>query len=295
MDANEKEKSKILIADDADVGRSILRALLRKDFDIVEARNGSEAISALTTEGGRFAAVICDVMMPITDGFGVLKFMEENGLLGSFPVIMLTAISDTDARARCYDAGATDVVEKPYDEKLLVRKVRAIVSLFDSVHASSGSPAGSSDAEERASFAEGLLESIPDAVYTTDPTTHKVTWANSAFRELPGVPAEPVGVDIRECLSSVTGALVAVWEDLMLHRIRSQREFRLPGDPRLWRVSYNALLDAAGEISDLVGCVSDVTPRAEPGPAVAPPPPPPPPPPPGIPPRGISPGGLSAT
>ena len=55
------EKPKILLADDADVGRSILRALLRKDFDVVEARNGLEAIRALETSGGRFAAVILDV------------------------------------------------------------------------------------------------------------------------------------------------------------------------------------------------------------------------------------------
>ena len=270
MEENTREKGKILIADDADVGRSILRALLRKDFDVVEARNGSEAINALSTEGGRFAAMICDVMMPITDGFGVLKFMEENGLLGSFPVIMLTAISDTDARARCYDAGATDVVEKPYDEKLLVRKVRAIVSLFASAQASEAGGTAS-DADDRAAFAESLLESIPDAVYVTDPSSHRVVWANAAFRELPGVPAEPVGVDIRECLPSATGVLVAVWEDLMLRRTRTVRDFRISGDSRLWRVSYNALLAESGDISDLVGCVSNVTPRTEPDPQSPPP------------------------
>ena len=256
-----KEKLKILVADDADIGRSILRALLRKEFDVVEARNGAEAVNALSTEGGRFAAVILDVMMPVMDGFGVLKFMEENGLVGSFPVIMLTAIADQSAKARCYDAGATDVVEKPYDEKLLVRKIRAVASLFASARASAVEAPPRDELEARAEFAEGLLDSIPDAVYATNPDTHLVTWANAVFRELPGVPEEPVGRDIRECLPSAADAVVAGWEDLTLRRVRSEREFRIPGDSRVFRLSYNALLDDAGGISDLVGCIADSTPK----------------------------------
>lgn len=243
------EKPKILIADDADIGRSILRALLRKEFDVVEASNGLEAVKALSTEGGRFAAVLLDVMMPVMDGFGVLRFMRENGLAGRIPAIMLTAIADTDAKIRCYDAGATDVVEKPYDEKLLVRKIRVLADVF----AARPAAAEAGEAEARAAFAEGVLDALPDAVYATDPSTHRVTLANAAFRELPGVPAEPVGRDIRECLPAAADAILAVWEILVMRRARVERDFRLPGDPRLWRVSYNALLDESGQITDLVG------------------------------------------
>ena len=111
------ERPKILLADDADVGRAILRSLLRKEFDVVEARNGLEAIRALESSSGGLAAVILDVMMPVMDGFRVLQFMREKELIGRVPAVMLTAISDSDAKVRCYEAGATDVVEKPYDEK----------------------------------------------------------------------------------------------------------------------------------------------------------------------------------
>ena len=54
-------------------------------------------------------------------------------------------------------------------------------------------------------------------------------------------------------------AATEVWEDLLLRRVRTDRYFRLPGDRRVWRLSYNALLDDAGEISDLVGHVADVS------------------------------------
>ena len=247
-------RPKILLADDADVGRAILRSLLRKDFDVLEARNGLEAIRALESSEGGLAAVVLDVMMPVMDGFRVLRFMREKELIGRIPAIMLTAISDTDAKVRCYEAGATDVVEKPYDEKLIVQKIRALVSVF------SARAAEAAAGDEAGAFADGLLDALPDAVYATDPGTHRITFCNAAFRDLPGAPADPVGHDLRTCMPEVfVNAATEVWEDLVLRRVRSERFFSLPGDRRVWRLSYNALLDEAGEISDLVGHVSDVS------------------------------------
>ncbi len=251
MDTNERPK--VLLADDADVGRSILRALLRRDFDIVEARNGLEAIRALETSDGRFAAVILDVMMPVMDGYRVLQFMRERELFGRVPVIMLTALSDTNAKIRCYEAGATDVVEKPYDEKLILHKVRALHEAFSARAEEAAGHAGSD-------LATDVLDALPDAVYATNPATHRITFCNAVFRELPGAPADPVGSDLRACMpAAFVHAATEVWEDLVLRRVRSDRFFRLPGDRRVWRLSYNALLDDAGEISDLVGHVADVT------------------------------------
>lgn len=246
----DQERPKILLADDADIGRSILRALLRKDFEVVEARNGLEAIRILETSAGHFAAVILDVMMPVMDGFRVLQFMRERELLGSVPVIMLTALSDTSAKIRCYEAGATEVIEKPYDEKLIVHKVRALHAAFSACAAEVGAGSLSSD----------LIDALPDAVYATDPASHRITVCNAAFREFPGAPAEPVGMDLRACMPpAFVRAATEVLDDLVLRRVRSDRFFRIPGDPRVWRISYNALLDDAGEISDLVGHVADVT------------------------------------
>ena len=247
----EQTRQKILVADDADIGRSILRALLRKDFDVVEASNGAEAITALETADGHFAAVILDVMMPVMDGFKVLEFMRSRELLGKVPVIMLTALTDTSSKIRCLEAGATDVIEKPYDEKLIVHKIHALHDAFLTARAG-GSETGL--------LSSGLLDALPDAVFATDPATHRITLCNAVFRELPGAPAEPVGSDIRTCMpAAFVRAATAVWEDLVIRRARSERFFRIPGDPRVWRISYNALLDDAGEISDLVGHVADVT------------------------------------
>ena len=247
-------RPKILLADDADVGRAILRSLLRKEFDVVEARNGLEAIRALESSEGGLSAVVLDVMMPVMDGFRVLQFMREKELIGRIPAIMLTAISDTDAKVRCYEAGATDVVEKPYDEKLILHKVRALHAAFSARTAETAADNAGGD------LATDVLDALPDAVYATDPGTHRITFCNAAFRDLPGAPADPVGHDLRTCMpEAFVNAATEVWEDLVLRRVRSERFFGLPGDRRVWRLSYNALLDDAGEISDLVGHVSDVS------------------------------------
>lgn len=258
------EKPKILLADDAEIGRSILRALLRGEFDVVEARNGLEAIRTLETSGGRFAAVILDVMMPVMDGFRVLQFMRERELLSRTPVVMLTAISDTAAKVRCYEAGAADVIEKPYDEKLIVHRIRALVALS----ARAAAAADAADAAAPGPAAEGLLDALPDAVYSVDPASGRVTGCNAVFRDLPGMPPEPVGLGVDACLPAAAArADREVRDDLLLRRARTERFLRIPGDPRAWRLSYNALLDDAGEISDLVGHLSDVTTlfRAAPG------------------------------
>ena len=184
----------------------------------------------------------------------VLRFMRENGLAGRIPAIMLTAIADTDAKIRCYDAGATDVVEKPYDEKLILHKVRALHAAFSARTAETAADNAGGD------LATDVLDALPDAVYATNPATHRITFCNAVFRELPGAPADPVGADLRTCMpAAFVRAATEVWEDLVLRRVRSDRFFRLPGDRRVWRLSYNALLDDAGEISDLVGHVADVT------------------------------------
>ena len=255
-------RPKVLLADDSEFGRTILKTLLRNDFDVVEARNGLEAIQVLSTSPGSLAAAILDVMMPVMDGFRVLKFMREKDLLGRIPAIMITAISDADSKVRCYEAGATDLIEKPIDEKIFVHKVRALVSCI------SARSARSEEEDEARAYAEGLLDALPDAVFATDPNTHAIKFCNETFRNLPGIIGDPIGHDIREVLPEhVTRIVVSVWEDLVIQHRRTFRLFRFPGDPRVWCVSYNALLDDAGEISDYVAHFADATRyvRAAPG------------------------------
>ena len=121
---------RILIADDAAVDRSILVALLDGEYEVTEAGDGAQAIADLERSAGDYSCVLLDIRMPGVDGFGVLQYMREHGLQEKLPVIALTAITDAADQIRCYRAGVTDLLEKPYNQEVLKFKLRSAIDGF---------------------------------------------------------------------------------------------------------------------------------------------------------------------
>ena len=120
----------ILVADDAAIDRSIVRMLLRREFEVEEAVDGLDAVKHMEANPDRYACVLLDMLMPVMDGFKVMRYMQEHGLLERIPVIALTAISDAEGHIRCFESGALDVIEKPYDEQMLLYKLKFDISRF---------------------------------------------------------------------------------------------------------------------------------------------------------------------
>jgi CheY-like chemotaxis protein len=91
---------------------------------IAEARNGREALDAIAAD--RPDLVLLDIMMPVLDGWGVL---EEIDPAGAPPIVVITALaSDGDRHvAELLEAGALDVISKPFDPGWLMRLVDAVV------------------------------------------------------------------------------------------------------------------------------------------------------------------------
>lgn len=115
-------RPKILICDDEDVLRSLVRAsLLSGDYEIVEARDGDEAIESALSE--RPDLVLLDMMMPGRTGLEVLEQLRADPELGQTPVIMLTARTQENDRAAANDAGATVFLPKPFSPTELARLV----------------------------------------------------------------------------------------------------------------------------------------------------------------------------
>ena len=73
------ERRKLLIADDSEMNRAMLANMLDRDFEIIEAADGREAITALEMYEGEIAALLLDVVMPEMDGFQVLEEMHRRG------------------------------------------------------------------------------------------------------------------------------------------------------------------------------------------------------------------------
>ncbi len=121
---------RILIADDVSVDRRILIALLGEDYEVVETKNGREAIEQLKESSDGFDCLLLDIAMPEVDGFGVLEFMREREFLEKVPVIALTALTHPEDHARCSAAGVADLLEKPYDQQILKCKIRDTIARF---------------------------------------------------------------------------------------------------------------------------------------------------------------------
>ena len=119
------EKQRILIADDMLMDREVLTELLSGEFDVTAVGDGAQVIKLLDGEPDRFACLLLDIFMPGTDGFAVLDYLREKRI--TVPVIALTSLTDSDGHIRCYEAGVSELLEKPYDRKVLLYKVRRMI------------------------------------------------------------------------------------------------------------------------------------------------------------------------
>lgn len=114
---------KILFAeDDRDLSSVIVRVLQYNKFDVQTAYDGAEALELLENE--KFDVLVLDIMIPKIDGITVVKRLRERG--NPIPVLLLTALAETDDKVSGLDAGADDYLTKPFVIKELLARIRAI-------------------------------------------------------------------------------------------------------------------------------------------------------------------------
>ena len=115
---------KILVVDDEQRIRKLVKDfLVRKNYEVVEAANGKEAVD-IFFEDNDFTLVILDVMMPIMDGWQVCREIREYSRV---PIIMLTAKSDERDELLGFELGIDEYITKPFSPKVLVARVEAII------------------------------------------------------------------------------------------------------------------------------------------------------------------------
>ena len=125
-----EEKPQILLVDDSEMNRLILAEILQGDYRILEAKNGRECMDALQAEAGNIALVLLDINMPVMDGFEVLKAMNANHTIEDIPVIMISSDDSDDAIRRSYELGASDYVNRPFDARIVYRRVTNTIKLY---------------------------------------------------------------------------------------------------------------------------------------------------------------------
>ena len=115
---------KILVVDDESRMRKLVKDFLtKKNFQVLEAGDGEEAMDIFYEEKG-IALIILDVMMPKMDGWEVCREIRKNSKV---PIIMLTARSDERDELLGFDLGVDEYISKPFSPKILVARVEAIL------------------------------------------------------------------------------------------------------------------------------------------------------------------------
>ena len=115
---------KILVVDDESRMRKLVKDFLtKKNFQVLEAGNGEEAMDIFYEEKD-IALIILDVMMPKMDGWEVCREIRKNSKV---PIIMLTARSDERDELLGFDLGEDEYISKPFSPKILVARVEAIL------------------------------------------------------------------------------------------------------------------------------------------------------------------------
>lgn len=115
---------RILVVDDEDDIRFLIRTLLsRQGYEVEEAEDGEVALKKLSS--GDYDLMVLDIMMPKLDGYGVMKKLQERGML--LPVVMLTAKADDESVWEGYKQGATLYVTKPFENRLIIDAVNYLI------------------------------------------------------------------------------------------------------------------------------------------------------------------------
>ena len=125
-----QEKTQILLVDDSKMNRMLLREILGDGYRILEAENGQECLETLRAEAGNIALVLLDINMPLMDGFEVLKAMNANHTIEDTPVIMISSEDSDAAIRRSYELGASDYVNRPFDARIVYRRVTNTIKLY---------------------------------------------------------------------------------------------------------------------------------------------------------------------
>lgn len=120
------EKDSILVIEDNDDVRLFIEDLLNPDYAVLSAQDGEEGIATALKEIP--SLIVCDVMMPVKDGFEVASTLKSNELTSHIPIILLTAKADKDSMLKGLGTAADDYVMKPFDRDELLARISTLLN-----------------------------------------------------------------------------------------------------------------------------------------------------------------------
>ena len=123
------KRQKILIVDDAEFNRVILKEILGETYNYLEAENGNQAIQ-IVEENPEIDLMLLDINMPQMNGFGVLEWMNRLQWIDETPVIMISSEESVDTMRKAYEMGITDYITRPFDSVIVKKRVQNTLALY---------------------------------------------------------------------------------------------------------------------------------------------------------------------
>ena len=122
-------RQKILIVDDSEMNREMLKAILGEGYEYAEAEDGAQALRMLRQDMN-IDLMLLDINMPKVDGFTVLEYMNQFRWIDEVPVIMISAADDRESIKRSYSLGVSDYIRRPFDSYIVQRRVKNTLTLY---------------------------------------------------------------------------------------------------------------------------------------------------------------------
>ena len=123
------KRQTILIVDDAEFNRDILKEFMGETYNYLEAENGNQAIQIMGENPG-IDLMLLDINMPMTDGFEVLEWMKHSQCIEETPVIMISSEESVETMRKAYEMGITDYITRPFDSVIVKKRVQNTLGLY---------------------------------------------------------------------------------------------------------------------------------------------------------------------
>ena len=131
--ATEKElesKKAVLIVDDEEINREILNNIIKDEFNVLFACDGTEALTMMREQWGKIDLVLLDVIMPGMDGREILRLRQDDLRLKQIPIIVCT--SESEIEIECFKLGVNDFIKKPYtNPEIIVARIQRMIELYE--------------------------------------------------------------------------------------------------------------------------------------------------------------------
>ena len=122
---------RILVVDDAELNRNLLREILKEDYVVELARDGEQALRKLEKHLNETAALLLDLRMPKMDGFEVVEEMRKKGWIQRIPVLIISSECAAEIENRCFQMGVSDFIRKPFVSSTVKNRLKNTIELFE--------------------------------------------------------------------------------------------------------------------------------------------------------------------